>query len=407
MSADAAIDQLVEFLRTQHYAGLPAAVRQQAQTMVLDTIGALVRASSPRYPAGRILMEYARQQGGTPEASIVGGGFQTSCVQAALVNGTLGYYCDVEAHHPGAIIHGAAIVVPTALALAERQHASGTDFLAAVVLGIDVACRVAHAIDPTALYRRGMHPSAVAGSFGAAASAGRLLELDHERFRVAFGLTGTQASGLLAWETDPSEQSRPFNPGIAARNGTTAALLASFGYGGPPDIFRGHFNIFGAFSEPQADGTTGRPEELTRSLGDDYLIMGFAYKRYSCCAFLHPALDALLSILATHPLQPEEVTSIDLRFPTNGTKLIDNNPLKSHCAQYIMPIGRLRSTTSCTTAALTHGSPHSVSGHGSSPTTSSTARFRNATPPLWRCAPWTGGSCMSGSTTHGAALKIR
>src|SRR5262249_47610734 len=147
--------------------------------------------------------------------------------------------------------------------------------------------------------------------------------------------------GLLAWETDPTEHSRPFNPGIAARNGATAALLASLGFGGPPDIFEGHFNILAAFGERQSDGPGGRGDEVTRDLGKDYLILGFAIKLYSCCAFLHPGLDALLSILARHLLTPDDVEMIDLRFPTNGTKLIDNNELKSHCAQYIVPIALL------------------------------------------------------------------
>jgi 2-methylcitrate dehydratase PrpD len=334
----AAIEALVGFATGLSYRDLPSEVERFTRGIVLDTLGATIQASSPRYSAGRILAEFARIQGGTPESSIVGGGFQTSCVQAALVNGTLGYYCDVEPHHPGAIMHGAAIVVPTALAVGERQGASGQDFLTAVVVGIDVACRVASAIDPTALYRRGMHPSALAGAFGAAAAAARLLHLDPEQFRSSLGLVGTQASGLLAWETDPSEHARPFNPGMAGRNGTTAALLASLGFGGPPDIFEGPFNVLAAFGERQPDGQIGRVAELSRDLGKDFRIMGFAIKLYSCCAFLHPALDALLSILAQHPLDPEEVDKIDLRFPTNGTKLIDNNELKSHCAQYIVPI---------------------------------------------------------------------
>jgi 2-methylcitrate dehydratase PrpD len=235
-------------------------------------------------------------------------------------------------------MHGTAIVVPTALAAAEQAGASGAEFLTAVVIGLDLACRVSNAIDPTALYRRGLHPSAVAGSFGAAAAAARLLRLDAAGFRHALGLVGTQASGLLAWETDPTEHSRPFNPGSAARNGMTAALLAALGFGGPPDIFAGRFNIFGAFAERQPDGSVGRPAELTRALGEEFLLMGFAIKLYACCAFLHPGLDALLRILGRRPLASEEVAGIDLRFPTNGMKLIDNNELKSHCAQYIVPI---------------------------------------------------------------------
>jgi len=328
--------RLASFVAEMRYEEVPPAVARYARMIVLDTLGAMLAASSPRYSAGRILAEFARLQGGEPESTLVGRGTRVSCVSAALANGTLGYYCDVEPHHPEAILHGAAVVVPTALAVGERQRSSGREFLSAVILGAEVGVRVSLAIGPTALYRRGFHPSAVAGALGAAAAAGRLLGLSEEGMRRAFGLAGTQASGLLAWETDPLEHARPFNPGVAARNGTTAAPLAALGFGGPPDVFLGKFSLFGAFSDGDA-----RPGELTRALGQEFAIAGFAIKLYSCCAFLHPGLDALLRILGEQRLGADDVAEIVLRFPTSGVALIDGNPLRSHCGQYILPIAVL------------------------------------------------------------------
>lgn len=330
--AGAAIKTLSEFACSATLDDWPASVAEQAKRILLDTLGAMLAASSPRYVAGQILGDYVRAVGGVPECTLVGRAERSSCVNAALLNGTLGYYSDVESHHPGAIMHAAAITVPTALAVAEREGRSGADLLTAIVLGIDVACRVSNAIGPVALYRRGLHPTCVAGGFGAATAAGYLLQLGPATLRRAWGLTGTQASGLLAWETDETEHSRPFNPGIAARNGTTAALLASLQFGGPPDIFAGKFNIFGAYAD------TPRPEELTVDLGERFLINELAIKRYSCCAFLHPGLDALDQIFTEDDLQPDEITAIRLRFPRSGVALIDNNPLRSHCGQYILPI---------------------------------------------------------------------
>lgn len=329
-------ERLARFAAGTTLADVPPEVVAFAKTIVLDTLGALLAASSPRYSAGQIVAEFARQQGGAAESTLVGRAERASCVAAALANGTLGYYCDVESHHPEAILHSAAVVVPTALAVGERQRASGEEFLAAVIVGADVGCRTSLAIGPTALYERGFHPSAVAGALGAAATAGRLLGLSAEGMRRAFGLAGTQSSGLLAWETDPTEHARPFNPGIAARNGTTAALLASLGFGGPPDIYFGKFNLFDAYAK---DG--GAPERLTEGLGRDFAISEFAIKFYSCCAFLHPGLDALLRILEEERLDAADVERIVLRFPTSGVKLIDDNPLKSHCGQYILPIAVL------------------------------------------------------------------
>jgi 2-methylcitrate dehydratase PrpD len=330
--AKKAIEALSEFVAFTRPDLLPAEVIAQAETILLDTLGAILAASAPRYSAGRILLEFVRTVGGTPESTLIGTEERSSCVNAALFNGTLGYYCDIESHHPGAIVHAAAITVPTALAVAEREGRTGAELLTAIVLGIDIGCRVSKAIGPTALYRRGLHPTSVAGCFGAAAAAAYLLGLDPPAVRRAWGLAGTQASGLLAWETDDTENSRPFNPGIAARNGTTAALLASLGFGAPPDIFEGKFNIFDAYAEAP------RLDQLTTQLGEHFLINEMAIKRYSCCAFLHPGLDGLDEILAEQGLQADEITAIRLRFPRSGVALINNDQLRSHSAQYILPI---------------------------------------------------------------------
>jgi 2-methylcitrate dehydratase PrpD len=274
-----------------------------------------------------------RELGGTPESTLIGQGRRTSCVNAALANGTLGYYCDIEPHHVGAILHGLAVVAPTSLAVGEREGSDGKRFLASLVLGVEVAARVSYALDPVALYDRGFHPSAVAGAFGAAAAAGHLLRLGPERQAAALGLAMQQASGLLAWANDPTEHSRPFNPGLAARNGTTAACLARLGFGGPPTPFEGKYDAFTAFSG------VAHPGALGEGWGERFHLPEFAYKLYSSCAFTHPGLDALLGLAADDKLAAAQVERIVLRFPKHGAHMIDGNPLKSHCAQYILPVG--------------------------------------------------------------------
>jgi 2-methylcitrate dehydratase PrpD len=252
-------------------------------------------------------------------------------VNAALVNGTLAYYCDIEPH-AGGILHAPVVTVPTSLAVAE-MGATGARFLEALLLGVEVTCRVSYAINPTALYNRGFHPSAICGAFGAAAAAGRLFRLPAPRMAIALGLAMQQACGLLAWASDHTENSRPFNPGLAARNGTTAAYLASLGFGGPPDPFEGKYDVFTAFSGER------HPEALLADWGKRFYLPEFAYKRYSSCSFTHPGLDALLDLAHRHHLQPSDVQEIVLRFPQAGAHMIDNNELKSHCAQYILPVG--------------------------------------------------------------------
>ena len=281
---------LAERISRFRYRDLPPDVVAHAKLYLLDTIGAMLAAAAPRYPASRIMMRFVRELGGTRESTLVGQGVRTSCVDAALANGTLAYYCDIEPLHVGAILHALAVVVPTSLAVAEREESDGRRFLASVVLGVEVATRVSYAFDPVALYDRGFHPSAVAGVFGAAAAAGYLFRLSPERQAVALGLAMQQASGLLAWANDPTEHSRPFNPGLAARNGMTAACLARLGFGGPPTPFEGKYDAFTAFSG------SANPDALADGWGERFHLPDYAYKLYSSCAFTHPGLDALLGL---------------------------------------------------------------------------------------------------------------
>ncbi len=324
---------LARFIAESSAKSIPQLVIAMARTVIKDGTGALLAAANPDYSTGRLAAAFARDQGGTPEASIVGHGFKSSASMAALANGTMGYACDVEPHHPEAILHPIAIMVPVALAMAERTGATGADLIAAVVLGCEVEYRVSMALGPAELYALGFHPSAVCGCFGATAAACHLLGLSEEPVVRALGLAACQASGMMAWESDPTENARPFQMGMAARNGVAAALLAASGFGGPAAVFDQGHTIFRAFSRDP------RPERLTADLGTRFDgIMELAIKPYSCVSFLHPGLDALLGLIREHSIRSEDIAAITLRFPRDGIHCIDDNPLKSHCAQYILPV---------------------------------------------------------------------
>ncbi len=312
---------------------LPAEVTQRAKEVVRDGTAALLAAANPDYSTGRLIAEFARSTGGVEEASVVGHGFKTSVVNAVLANGTMGYACDFEPHHPEAILHPIAVMLPTTLAVAEREALSGQRLLAAIALGCEVEYRVSMALDPAEQYGLGFHPSAVCGAFGAAAAAANLLGLDRDATVRALGLAACQASGLMAWEDDPSENARPFQMGMAARNGVTAALLAGQGFGGPGAVFDHGHTVYNAFSRaPQ-------PQNLLLDLGKKFDgIMELAIKPYPCVAFLHPALDALFDLMREHDLTAETVERMDMRFARSGVHCVDANPLKSHSAQYILAV---------------------------------------------------------------------
>jgi 2-methylcitrate dehydratase PrpD len=319
------------------FADLPPAAVAEAKMVVLDTLGALLLGSAPQYRASWLTGELARTAGGTPECTVIGRDFKTSCESAALANGTMGYAADIE----GASVarqHVPAVLVPVVLALAERGHAGGKALLAALAVGYEISSRAGEACRTEHSYPHSFHPSAVFGYFGAAAAAAHLLHLDQPRFANALGIAGSNASGLMTWVDDPTEHSRPLVIGMAARGGVTAALLAQMGFGGPPAILDGgKYSIYDAYAGEM------HLDRLTAGLGEVlWITQHYGYKRHPCCGDIHTGIDALVSILDDHRIGAEDVAAIVHRVKADRAPVIDNNPLKSHCAQYIMAVAAVR-----------------------------------------------------------------
>jgi len=166
---------------------------------------------------------------------------------------------------------------------------------------------VSYALNPAALYNRGFHPSAVCGTFGAAAAAGHLFRLPAPKFAVALGLGMQQACGLLAWASDHTENSAPLQPGLAARNGVTAAALARLGFGGPPAPFEAstmYSRPSPASGIPRPPGRLGEPVFSSRACLQALLEL-----------LLHPSGPRRPPRLARdHQLKSTHVQEILLRF---------------------------------------------------------------------------------------------
>jgi 2-methylcitrate dehydratase PrpD len=312
---------------------LTPAIVERAREIVLDTLGALLLGAGPEYGAVRRLAELARETGGPPRCTAIAQGFRTDVLSALLINGTAGYAADVEGAGVGRQ-HAAAVLVPTVLTLGEYVGASGRRAIAALALAYDIAARIDDAAATAHSYPHSFHPSAVFGHFGAAVTAGCLLGLDADGFERALGLAGLNAGGLIVWVNDPAEEARPFVIGVAAQAGARAALLAGRGYGGPLGVADpGKYDIYDAFSGEC------RPERLTAGLGEEFrLLTAGGYKRYPCCGDIHTGLDALLAILQRHDLPPERIARIVHAVHPERRAVIDGNPLRSHCAQYILAV---------------------------------------------------------------------
>ena len=173
-----------------HYDAFSTEVIEATKKQILDTLGSIL-AGSMSENIGQ-LVDLIKDWGGKEESTILGYGGKAPCIQAALINGWSASVLDFDDFHDRDFIHTSREIVPAALAVAERKGAvGGKDFMVAVVLGVDVACRIARAV----LIHRESGFLTVPNFFGAAAAAGKLLGFDEEKLKNALGIALMQVSG--------------------------------------------------------------------------------------------------------------------------------------------------------------------------------------------------------------------
>jgi 2-methylcitrate dehydratase PrpD len=285
---------------------MPGSVAAQAALLALDTLGSCLAAATMDF--GQAAIRAAERLGGPPESSIVGSAARVSPASAVLANGTLAHGLDFDDTREGAIVHTGCVAVPTALAVGEAVGASGRAVLEGLVAGVEVMCRVGLAV-PGRFHARSFHPTALAGVFGAVATAGRLYRLPEPALAHAFGIAGSQASGIIEYLADGSWTKR-LHPGWAAHAGVTAVLLAQAGFTGPATVLEGRQGFYEAFAGGHDPGRLGK---LLASLGTEWEIERLTFKPYPCGSIAHPYMDCALRLREQERIRPEEIAEVRCR----------------------------------------------------------------------------------------------
>ena len=119
---------------------------RSANISFLDTFGAMI--SGARMKPGELAVDYVRSLGGIEQATVVVSGFRTTATNAALANAMCAHADETDDFEPVTKAHPGCSAVPAALAVAEKEGRSGEEFLRAVALGYDLACRLLMALGP-------------------------------------------------------------------------------------------------------------------------------------------------------------------------------------------------------------------------------------------------------------------
>ena len=342
----AATREIAEFVTRTSYDALPAEVRGRAKAFALDLVGISLRARNEAESTAPMVAAAASLGMTGGACTVIGDAAGYTPPGAAMLNGTLAHSLDFDDTHAPGSLHPSAPIAPAAFAAAEMTGADGKSLIAAIVAGYELQIRLSLALDPTAHYDRGFHPTATCGAFGAAAAAGRLFGLDPDRHANAFGIVLSMAAGSLQFLVNGAWTKRS-HVGHAAMCGLVAATLAREGYKGASEAIEGKWGFLHAYA-PAADAA-----KVVDGLGRRWETLKIAVKPYPSCRYGHAAIDGMLDLARAHGIRAEDVEEVMVGLPEPGWKLIGDPEAAKQSPKNVVD-GQF-SMAFCASVALTSG----------------------------------------------------
>ena len=300
---------LASYSSSLQFDDIPEDVRTVVKHCVLDWLGVTLAGS--REDAGRIVREEALEQGGAPQATLIGDGTRTNVTQAALVNGTASHALDYDDVQFAFLGHPTVTVMPAVLALAERDAHDGRDLITAFVAGVEIGCRVGQFVTE-AHYDRGHHATGTLGTFAAAAGTARILGLDEQTCTTALGIAATQAAALKSMF---GTMCKPLHAGKAAANGQYAALLARRGFSSRRDGIECSQG-FADTQSPVVDHVGALD-----GLGERFHSRDVLFKYHAACYGTHASIEALTRLRDAHGIDSRSVDKVEIHVPTRNLKV--------------------------------------------------------------------------------------
>jgi 2-methylcitrate dehydratase PrpD len=301
---------------------IPAEAVRIGTRCLLDGFGLFVAGSEEH--TVQLLVENAEQTGGRPDALLLSRGkIKVPAPAAARVLGTAGHAHDWDdsqvsndpTHVYGLLTHPTIPPLTSALVMAQKLGAvDGKTFMLAFLTGFEVECKISEWMLPQH-YVRGMHSSGTVGTFGAYATAAKLLGLKGDQLRSGFGIAASFAAGIRC---NFGTMTKPLHVGRASENGVTAALLAARGFTADPDALDGPWGFYAV----QGGGVSA--DKISQGFGKVWTIVepGVSIKPYPCGVLTHPTIDLMLKLVTNHDVKPDDIQSVTVYAGTNILKPI-------------------------------------------------------------------------------------
>jgi 2-methylcitrate dehydratase PrpD len=328
--------QVAGFLARCVPEAIPRNVRERAALVMLDAIGTAFAAS--RYPFAPVALS-ALSSLGSGDSTVIGMNAKLALRDAVVMNGILVHGLDYDDTYLPGSVHLSASCAPVVLGLGTQVKASGKSLLTAFALGLEIGARIAQAAQG-GFVNAGFHATGIAGAFGAAAAAGRLMQLDAAQHALAQGI----ALSFTASTLQPMQEgawTKRVHPGWAGSSGITAAAFAKSGYGGPMQAYEGRFGLYTAFLGQHAK--SARPEMVVEGIGEQWQFTRTSIKLYPACHQLHAFMNAAITLTTEQPFSAENVDSVRALIADAAVPLVCEplaaklKPVSSYSAQFSLP----------------------------------------------------------------------
>ena len=325
-----------DFCEQLRYEDLPHDVIKRTKLLILDTVGIIIRARHDAESTSSLVSAIEKLEMANGSCQVFSDNKSYSPSAAALLNGTLAHSLDFDDTHAEASLHSSAPILAAALAAAEMNKSSGQQLITACVVGYEIQIRLGLAGGSSSHYKKGFHPTATCGIFGAAAAAGYLIGLTKEQYISAFGIALSQSAGSMQFLTDGAWTKRS-HVGQAAQNGLSCAIMAAEGFKGPSKAFEGQWGYF------QSYASGGDMEKAIDGLGKKFETLNLGVKPYPSCRYSHAAIDGIIELKNELGFSTAELDDIDIGLSETALNIIGyplsdkQNPKSVVDGQFSMP----------------------------------------------------------------------
>jgi len=323
--------ELTKYLASAINKELPRRTNQNTRFHLLDTLIAIL--TGRILPPGIKSFELAKKLGGPEESTLIGSNIKVSAINAGFANGMAAHADETDDSHTGGRFHPGCAIIPTAIAIAEKENSSCEDLLKAIALGYDIGVRICMSLGYKTPKTTIFATHSIGTIFGSAVTAGCLMKLNQQQFNYLLSYTIQQTSGLACWNRDPDHIEKAFVfSGMTSRNGIFSALMAKENFTSVADPLLGERGFLEGFAH------NPNPDIIIKDLGEKYEIDHASIKKWCVGSPIQAILDAIEVLIDKKKFSHSDIRQVHIEIPSDRFHIVSDRHIPSICAQHLAAV---------------------------------------------------------------------